>query len=124
MRPGPAATGTRSRRTETGPVSRPSLEVADIFRDHGQAWRRAAKGVSGAGHVSLTQQEVMAAIEACRTAALGGHVAACTACGRCWLESRHRSPATDPTLVYEYTTYGRARCSPSISSSTVSKTPR
>jgi hypothetical protein len=61
-------------------VSRPSLEVADIFRDHGQAWRRAAKGVSGAGHVSLTQLTVMAAIEACRTAALGGHVAACADC--------------------------------------------
>ena len=75
MRPGPAATGTRSRRTETGPVSRPSLEVADIFRDHGPAWRRA-----NAGHVSLAQLKVMAAIEACRTAALGGHVAACTAC--------------------------------------------
>ena len=75
MRPGPAATGTGSRRTETGPVSRPALEVADIFRDHGPAWRRAH-----AGHVSLAQLKVMAAIEACRTAALGGHVAACTAC--------------------------------------------
>ncbi len=58
----------------------PKLEVADIFRDHGPAWRRAAKGVSGAGRVSLVQLKVMAAIEACRTAALGGHVAACTAC--------------------------------------------
>jgi hypothetical protein len=56
-------------------VSRPSLEVAGIFRDHGQAWRRAH-----AGHVSLAQLKVMAAIEACRTAALGGHVAACTSC--------------------------------------------
>jgi hypothetical protein len=80
MRPGPAATGTGSRRTETGPVSLPSLEVADIFRDHGPAWRRATKGVSGAGHVSLAQLKVMAAIEACRTAALGGHVAACADC--------------------------------------------
>ncbi len=56
-------------------MSRPALEVADIFRDHGPAWRRA-----NAGHVSLAQLKVMAAIEACRTAALGGHVAACTAC--------------------------------------------
>ncbi len=55
---------------------RAALEVADIFRDHGPAWRRA-----NAGHVSLAQLKVMAAIEACRTAALGGHVAACTACG-------------------------------------------
>ena len=57
-------------------MPRPKLEVADIFRDHGPAWRRA-----NAGHVSLAQLKVMAAIEACRTAALGGHVAACTACG-------------------------------------------
>jgi hypothetical protein len=53
-------------------VSRPSLEVADIFRDHGPAWRRA-----NAGHVSLGQLKVMSAIESCRTAALGGHVARC-----------------------------------------------
>lgn len=57
-------------------MSRPTLELADIFRDHGPAWRRAIKG-----HVSLTQLKVMSAIEACRTEALGGHVAACTQCG-------------------------------------------
>ncbi|MDP6019690.1 MAG: IS91 family transposase [Alphaproteobacteria bacterium] len=57
-------------------MSRPSLEVADIFRAHGSAWRRA-----NAGHVSLGQLKVMAAIEHCRTAALGGHVAACEKCG-------------------------------------------
>ena len=57
-------------------MPRADLEVADIFRDHGPAWRRA-----NAGHVSLAQLKVMAAIEACRTAALGGHVAACTECG-------------------------------------------
>ncbi len=51
------------------------LEVADIFRDHGAAWRRA-----NAGHVSLDQLKVMSAIERCRTAALGGHVAACADC--------------------------------------------
>jgi hypothetical protein len=51
-------------------MSRPVLEVADIFRGHGLAWRQA-----NAGHVSLGQLKVMAAIENCRTAALGGHVA-------------------------------------------------
>jgi hypothetical protein len=54
---------------------RPALEVADIFRDHGAAWRRA-----NAGHVSLGQLKVMSAIERCRTAALGGHVARCENC--------------------------------------------
>jgi Putative transposase/Transposase zinc-binding domain len=53
-------------------VSRPALEVADIFRDHGPAWR-----LANAGHVSLDQLKVMSAIERCRTAALGGHVAQC-----------------------------------------------
>jgi Putative transposase/Transposase zinc-binding domain len=48
------------------------LEVADIFRDHGAAWRQANRG-----HVSLAQLKVMSAIERCRTAALGGHVARC-----------------------------------------------
>ena len=55
---------------------RPALEVADIFRLHGPAWRAAQ-----AGHVSLDQLKVMSAIEACRTAALGGHVEGCEACG-------------------------------------------
>jgi hypothetical protein len=53
-------------------MSRPALEVADIFRGHGPAWRKA-----NAGHVSLGQLKVMSAIENCRTAALGGHVARC-----------------------------------------------
>jgi hypothetical protein len=53
----------------------PSLEVADIFRGHGVAWRAA-----NAGHISLTQLKVMSAIERCRTAALGGHVARCEDC--------------------------------------------
>jgi len=57
---------------------RPTLEVAEIFRDHGPAWRDANRG-----HVSLDQLKVMSAIERCRTAALGGHVARCEneACG-------------------------------------------
>ncbi|WP_420013381.1 IS91 family transposase [Tateyamaria sp.] len=56
-------------------MPRARLEVADILRKHGPAWRRA-----NAGHVSLSQLKVMSAIEACRTEALGGHVAACTKC--------------------------------------------
>ena len=56
-------------------MSRPALEVADIFRSHGVAWRQAH-----AGHVSLDQLKVMSAIERCRTAALGGHVARCADC--------------------------------------------
>src|SRR5664279_2848472 len=56
-------------------MGRPVLEVADIFRDHGAAWRKA-----NAGHVSLGQLKAMSAIESCRTAALGGHVARCEDC--------------------------------------------
>jgi hypothetical protein len=56
-------------------VPRAALEVADIFRDYGAAWRQA-----NAGHVSLGQLKVMSAIESCRTAALGGHVARCEDC--------------------------------------------
>jgi Transposase zinc-binding domain/Putative transposase len=53
-------------------MARSGLEVADIFRDHGPAWRDANRG-----HISLEQLKVMSAIERCRTAALGGHVARC-----------------------------------------------
>jgi len=56
-------------------MARPALEVADIFRDHGAAWR-----LANAGHLSLGQLKVMSAIERCRTAALGGHVARCEDC--------------------------------------------
>ena len=56
-------------------MPRPELEVADVLRDHGAAWRSA-----NAGHVSLEQLKVMSAIERCRTAALGGHVARCEDC--------------------------------------------
>ena len=52
------------------------LEVADVFRAAGPAYRAAR-----AGHLSLHQRKVMAAIETCRTAALGGHVEACDGCG-------------------------------------------
>jgi hypothetical protein len=63
-------------------VSRPAepvraaIEVADVFRAAGPAYRAAH-----AGHLSLAQLKVMSAIEQCRTAALGGHVEACQACG-------------------------------------------
>jgi hypothetical protein len=55
----------------------PALEVADIFRDQGPAWRRAH-----AGHISLDQLKVMSAIERCRSAALGGHVLCCEDCAQ------------------------------------------
>ena len=55
---------------------RSKLEVADIFRRHGDTFR-AAQG----NRLSLDQRKVMAAIEACRTSALGGHVERCEDCG-------------------------------------------
>jgi hypothetical protein len=55
---------------------RPVLEVADIFRHHGPAYRQAH-----ADHLGGTERRVMAAIEACRTPALGGHVEHCADCG-------------------------------------------
>src|SRR5437868_9203266 len=56
-------------------MGRPALEVADIFRAHGSAWRRTHRG-----HLSLGQLKVMSAIEQCRSAVLGGHVLRCEAC--------------------------------------------
>ena len=58
------------------PLPRPAVEVADIFRHRGPAWR-----VSHAGHVSLGQLQVMSAIEHCRSAAFGGHVGAARTAG-------------------------------------------
>ena len=57
-------------------VRRLALEVADIFRTHGPAWRAAQRA-----HLSLGQLKVMSAIEQCRSAALGGHVLRCEGCG-------------------------------------------
>jgi hypothetical protein len=57
-------------------VGHAALEVADIFRLHGTAWRQAQHG-----HLSLAQLKVMSAIEQCRSAALGGHVLRCDGCG-------------------------------------------
>ncbi len=57
-------------------MPRPAIEVQDIFRDHGPGYCRAH-----AGHLSLGQLKAMSAIERCRTAELGGHLAACEDCG-------------------------------------------
>jgi hypothetical protein len=57
-------------------MGRAALELADIFRAHGSAWREQQHG-----HLSLLQLKVMSAIERCRTAALGGHLLRCQACG-------------------------------------------
>ena len=57
-------------------MGRPALEVADIFRIHGPAYRQAH------GHaMSSAQRRVMRAVEICRTAVLGGHVDQCDRCG-------------------------------------------
>ena len=56
---------------------RGALEVADVFRRHGAAYRGAH-----AGHLSGGQRRVMGAIEACRSATLGGHVEQCDGCGQ------------------------------------------
>ncbi len=52
------------------------LEVADIFRRHGEAFRQAH-----AGHLGGVERRIMGAITACRTAVLGGHVEQCDDCG-------------------------------------------
>lgn len=57
-------------------MDRPKLEVADVFRRYGQAYRQ-QHGAS----MSVTQRRVMSAIEVCRTAALGGHLERCDQCG-------------------------------------------
>ena len=57
-------------------MSRPRLEVADVFHHHGATWRKV-----NARHVSLGQLKVMSAIEHCRSAAFGGHVERCEDCG-------------------------------------------
>jgi Transposase zinc-binding domain len=55
---------------------RPAIEIADIMRRHGDAYRR-----DHAGHLGRVERRVMSAIVACRTEALGGHVEACNDCG-------------------------------------------
>ena len=62
-------------------MSRPKLELADIFRRYGEAYRQKFGAL-----LSTAQRRVMTAIERCRTAALGGHVGVCDRCGhqRIW----------------------------------------
>ena len=55
----------------------PALEVADIFRAHGPAWRQHQRG-----HLSLGELKVMSAIEQCRSLALGGHALRCSSCAQ------------------------------------------
>jgi hypothetical protein len=62
-------------------MERPNLEVADVFRRYGAAYRQ-----QHAGSLSRGQRRVMSAIEFCRTAALGGHLEQCDSCG-------HQRPA-------------------------------
>ena len=62
-------------------MERPKLEVADVFRRYGAAYRQ-----QHAGSLSRGQRRVMSAIELCRTAALGGHLEQCDCCG-------HQRPA-------------------------------
>lgn len=57
-------------------MSRAPLEVADIFHRYGNDYRHTRRG-----HVSCAQLRVMGAIEACRTAVLGGHLEQCNCCG-------------------------------------------
>lgn len=57
-------------------MERPKLEMADVFRRYGQAYRD-QHGAS----MSTQQRRVMTAIQACRTAALGGHLEQCDQCG-------------------------------------------
>ena len=59
----------------TGQLVKSKLEIADIFQRYDPAWRRA-----NGGHINLSQLKVMFSIEACRTEALGGRVAACIKC--------------------------------------------
>jgi hypothetical protein len=57
-------------------MDRPKLEVADVFRRYGEAYRQ-EHGAS----LSMAQRRVMTAIEVCRTAVLGGHLEQCDHCG-------------------------------------------
>ena len=62
-------------RANPAPV-RPTIEVADVLRRHGEAYL-----THHAGHVGRVERRAVGAITACRTAALGGHVEACDDCG-------------------------------------------
>ena len=69
-------------------MDRPKLEVADMFRRYGEAYRE-KRGAS----MSTAQRRVMTAIEVCRTAALGGQIEQCDQCGHqriCYRSCRNR----------------------------------
>ena len=57
-------------------MDRPKLEVADVFRRYGAAYRE-----NHGASMSIAQKRVMSSIEVCRTAALGGHLERCDECG-------------------------------------------
>src|ERR1700720_4692039 len=57
-------------------MDRPKLEVADVFRHYGEAYRQ-EHGAS----LCTAQRRVLTAIEVCRTAVLGGHLEQCDHCG-------------------------------------------
>jgi len=69
-----AARARRLRRSRERKLPRPTLEVAEIFRRYGAAYRQKHK-------LPLHVLKIMRAIEICRTAALGGHVEECDYCG-------------------------------------------
>ena len=67
--------------------SRPALELADIVRATGDAYRDSHQ-------ITLQQDRVLRAITTCRTAAMGGHRAQCDQCGAvtisyCSCRNRH-----------------------------------
>ena len=70
-----------------------NLEVADVFRRHGDAYRRAH-----AGHLNRLKRRVMSAIELCRTAALGGHTEVCSDCGLIHSDRPSSNPSIDAPL--------------------------
>ena len=55
-------------------AEKPKWELADIFRNHGEEYRRTRR-------LPFSHRRVMRAIEQCRTAALGGHMEQCKVCG-------------------------------------------
>jgi hypothetical protein len=85
--------------------------VADIFRASGPAYR-----AREAGHLSFGQLRVMSAIEACRTAALGGHVRRCEDCAHVEIaynscRNRH-CPKCQAAAAYDWLEARRAELLP------------
>ena len=70
-----------------GPRGHPKLEVADVFRRYGPAYRQ-----KHAASLWQAQRRVMSDIELCRTAALGGHLEECDCCG-------HQRPAYNSCVM-------------------------